>query len=151
MKICDIWFSIRDKHGWMADCQEAGYSQDQLDEMERWEDAYYYSPPDWTMFFHIEEKQPSLFAQERNKRFPQLDTRLKSFEIERAMKFPLNELLGLKNKTRIPCPFHKGTDDNFLVTHYGYCFVCKKNCDSIRWQMEMKNMNYREAVKSLQY
>ena len=41
MLICDIWWTIRKKHGWLADCKEVGYTKEELDEMEELEDSYH--------------------------------------------------------------------------------------------------------------
>jgi hypothetical protein len=154
MELIDIWFTIRNKHGWLADCAEAGYSKAELDAMEKWEDSYHdldlqvegYSRP---MDSDESKKIISEFRKERNTRFPELDNDLKDFEIERARNYPLFKLLNLHSGERIPCPFHNGKDDNFMVKDYGFCFVCNKPCDSISWQMEFKRMSFKEAVRSL--
>ena len=154
MELIDIWFTIRNKHGWLADCAEAGDSKAELDAMAKWEDAYpdsdlevdgYSRPVDGDET----KKIVSEFKKERNVRFPELDNDLKDFEIDRARNYPLFRLLNVHSGERIPCPFRGGEDANVGVDTFGYCYVCNKKSDSIKWQMEFKRMSFKEAVKSL--
>jgi hypothetical protein len=153
--ICDIWFSIRNKHGWLADCLESGYSKEQLDEMERLEDDYtWYKGEDIPHIerFDIYEKGQKVisdYQRIKKEKYPHLDTRLKDWEIEQAKNFPLHRLLGKKFGERIPCPFHNGKDKNFMISNFGYCFVCHKHCNSLNWQMDICGLKFRDAVKSL--
>jgi hypothetical protein len=152
MNLCDIWFSIRNKPGWLADCAEAGYTKAQLTAMEQMDEAYSGRDLDVADFYKPDESEPkplSDFRRIRNEKFPQLDKEVKEWEKGRARDFPLFQLLGLFSGERIPCPFHKGKDKNFMVKDIGYCFVCHEHCDSIRWQMVFRNMNFPDAVRSL--
>lgn len=155
MSLLDVWDSIRNKPGWLADCKEAGFSQEELIELEAQENEFLesYSGVDAEIEQFINfDKEESLtpgWKKIRNEKFPELDKRLKDHEIQRAREFPLHELLQIKKGARIPCPFHNGKDKNFLVTDFGYCFVCQKNCNSITWQMEIRGLNFPESVRSL--
>ena len=76
-------------------------------------------------------------------------TQTKDFhhKIERAKSVPLERFLGTG---RVPCPFHQGEDNNFLVNgDWGYCFVCGESADAIKYHMRVNGKSFKEAVEFL--
>jgi hypothetical protein len=121
--------------------------------MEKLEEAYDdidIQCDEWQKPLEDGEKTPiSAFEKLRNEKFPQLDISLKDWEIRKAREYPLYRLLSKNKGERIPCPFHRGEQKHFMIKEKGYCFVCLKSVDSICWQMEIKGMRFKEAVRSL--
>jgi len=77
--------------------------------------------------------------------------RLTDYEIEKARDFPLEELVGpLAPGNKIICHWHDDSKPSMWIkNNYGWCFVCQTWTDSIKWQMEMGQMAFHEAVKYL--
>ena len=122
--LLDIYFIIRDTPAWLSWCKEAGYSQEELDYLERLDDdLMHYRPKQQAdkevMRPYIEMLKTVRKLGDKKKHFTQS-------EIETARAYPLENLVGEELvKGRMPCPFHGGKDRNFLVKNgFGYCFVC---------------------------
>jgi len=79
-----------------------------------------------------------------------MDWEIPEWKIQKARSKPLNEYLGLEEKARIQCPFHKGEDKNFSLSKgFGYCFVCNEWSDAIKWVQVIEHKSFKEAVEIL--
>jgi len=200
----DIYFIIRKKSGWLADCLGAGYTKEDIEFLESLDDEFssYDSSRDLKEFeksiereggndlleisdedklkelhkkiFIILEYYRKLFKEDGeyiNRLFYLKNSKLDEYkklatlirgkqiykdhpegiterEISIAKEFPLSRLLGKEG--RIPCPFHVGDNNNFLINeNYGYCFKCGEWADSIKWLMKIDGLNFVDAVKKL--
>ena len=152
MGLTDVWWIIREKRGWLADCKEAGFSDEDLDVLERLEDAYCDVDVRVHGFKEPVEARIAMseFKAARYRMFPELaKERVSDAEIARANTVALHRVMGLNYGERVPCPFHHGTDKNFRVDSFGYCYVCGEHCSSIRWLTKVCGMKFPEAVRKL--
>lgn len=84
-----------------------------------------------------------------------MDKKLKAkhVKIEDLYEGELRQVGG--NKLGGLCPFHKDTNkanNNFVVytmTNTYYCFVCRKGGDSITFIMNLKDLDFKDAMKEL--
>lgn len=141
--LIDICAVIGKKHGWLADCKEAGYSDEELRFMEE-VDEKINDLNDNVFIEKWKEEKPIHFI--RGGKYSS-----DKIEIERAREYPLDGLVpALRDGRRIPCPFHKGEGNNFSVKNgRGHCFTCGENADSIKWLMEFDGMEFMQAVRYL--
>ncbi len=81
---------------------------------------------------------------------------LTEFEIARAREFPLDRLLQeqgveINRASKILCPFHDDRNPSMWVKNgWGYCHSCGESCDSIKWLMKVRGVEFVDAVRSLQ-
>lgn len=78
--------------------------------------------------------------------------RIDDFMIERAMQYPIENLLEINKRGFASCPFH---DDNhnpnfYTKKNFGYCFSCGKSANVIDLYMILHNADFVSAVKALQ-
>ncbi|RLB67641.1 MAG: hypothetical protein DRH08_03170 [Deltaproteobacteria bacterium] len=72
-----------------------------------------------------------------------------------AKKVPFNKILKLEvvgNRAKALCPFHNENTPSFVVygdTNRGHCHGCGKNVDTIQYLVEIKKINFNEAVLML--
>lgn len=75
--------------------------------------------------------------------------------IAAAKKVPFNKLLKLEvvgNRAKCLCPFHNEKTPSFVVyadTNRGHCHGCGKNVDTIQYLVEIKKIEFNQAVLSL--
>ena len=75
--------------------------------------------------------------------------------IAAAKKVPFNKLIKLEvvgNRAKALCPFHNENTPSFVVygdTNRGHCHGCGKNVDTIQYLVEIKKINFNEAVLML--
>lgn len=74
-------------------------------------------------------------------------------EIKSRLKMPvILQFYGFKinRSSRIPCPFHNGTDPNCGVKpDYIHCFVCGESSDQISFVQKYFGLSFQEAIKKL--
>lgn len=74
-------------------------------------------------------------------------------EIKSRLKIPeILQFYGFKinRSSRIPCPFHNGTDPNCGVKpDYIHCFVCGESADQISFVQKYFGLTFQEAIKKL--
>ena len=78
-------------------------------------------------------------------------------DVERAKEYPLENLLssnvrGSGDRIQTYCPFHEEEHPSFMVYKHSnsfYCFSCKRGGDVINLTMELKGLNFRDAVRFL--
>lgn len=79
--------------------------------------------------------------------------RITDRDIESARAYPIERLIPEFEMSRggyVKCKWHEDTRPSMLVKNgFAYCFSCQKTVDSIRWLMEVDNMNFVDAVKYL--
>ena len=89
---------------------------------------------------------------------PLLYNRLGKFEpweIQQAKNFPIEQLFPTElKKVGIQfmgsCPFHKENTPSFSIkNNRGKCFGCGWSGDSIKFLMDLKNLNFPEAIREL--
>ena len=143
--LVDICAIVGKKHGWLADCKEAGFTDEELKFMEEVDEKI----NDIDDIKFIENwKRPTDEVLRRTRE----GQTISDGEIRRARECSLENIVPeLKGGKRIPCPFHNGKDNNFGVKNgRGHCFTCGENADSIKWLMEIDGMKFPEAVRKLQ-
>ncbi len=75
--------------------------------------------------------------------------------ISLAKKVPFDKLLKLETlgaRKRCVCPFHNDKNPSFYIypdTNRGYCHGCGKSVDTIQYMVEIKNMDFNQAVLML--
>ena len=75
--------------------------------------------------------------------------------IELAKKVPFNKLIKLEvvgNRAKCLCPFHNEKTPSFVVygdTNRGHCHGCGKNVDTIQYLVEIKKLEFNQAVLML--
>lgn len=71
--------------------------------------------------------------------------------IERAREYPISELAG-GSKYWAQCPFHNDKHPSmYLKNNFYYCFVCGETGDTIDLVMKTHNVDFKTAVKLLNY
>ena len=96
--LTDIYFIIRDNPGWLADCHQVGYPQDQLNYLESLADEF-------------DRYQPEKEAEVYFKLFPTRQRncypcgQLSEWKVIQARKYPLDKLVPPNRQKKIHCPF----------------------------------------------
>jgi hypothetical protein len=76
--------------------------------------------------------------------------RLTRMDIERARNIPLGTLLGKGKRGAFLCPFHTEKTPSLFVKNNRYkCFGCGKGGDTIGFVMELRKLNFINAVRLL--
>jgi len=71
--------------------------------------------------------------------------------IQRAKEYPFDRLVEAKRDFAI-CPFHNEKYPSFYIkNNFGYCFGCNWQGDTIKFLMEKNGLNFKEAVKYLNF
>lgn len=102
-----------------------------------------------------EGKEKELKRAEISKRFilaPSSDNGIQREEIERALQYPITEIVGAGRGDRRACINH--SPDNHpsmsIKNNFAYCFTCGYTADVIGVAMKVWGLSFKDAVKKLQ-
>jgi hypothetical protein len=82
----------------------------------------------------------------------------KTFDIEKAKQFPIEELFSFEKKRRtakrvsVSCPFHSDSSPSFVIyldNNRFHCFSCQAKGSSIDFIMKLQNKSFVQAVEAL--
>ena len=80
-----------------------------------------------------------------------LNTQIDKSTIELARNTPFNKILKVDSRGYASCPFHNEKTSSFHITpnNRGHCFGCGKTVDTITFMIDIKRMQFNEAVNYL--
>jgi len=78
--------------------------------------------------------------------------RVDNVRIARAKNVPIHRIMGVPDGTRMKCPIHEGDNKTSFSIRgsWGHCFSCGKSLNSINYLMQIRGMNFVDAVRELE-
>ncbi len=78
------------------------------------------------------------------------DGKISDEDIQRARDYPISDLLEIKKKGNICCPFHDDKHPSASIKNNRlHCFACNETWDAIDIIIKKEGLNFTEAVKLL--